>query len=50
AAVVGSALLETLAATLRPDGRATDASVGRVLDQVRALAAAVRGARVEQAA
>jgi tryptophan synthase alpha chain len=45
AAVVGSALVETLAAHLGPDGRATPGAVRAVLDQVRGLAAAVRAAR-----
>jgi tryptophan synthase alpha chain len=46
AAVVASALIETLAASLDADGRAGPDSVRRVLDQVRALAEGVRGARV----
>ena len=45
AAVVASALIETVAAGLDAEGRAGPAVVARVLDQVRALAAAVRGAR-----
>jgi tryptophan synthase alpha chain len=45
AAVVASALIETLAASLDAGGRAGPDSVRRVLDQVRALAAAVRTAR-----
>ncbi len=45
AAVVASALIETLAASLDSEGRATPATVGRVLDHVRALADGVRGAR-----
>ena len=46
AAVVGSALLDTLAANLDDHGRAGPDTVRLVLDQVRALAQAVRGARV----
>ena len=42
-AVVGSALIETLARSLDAEGRARPDSVRRVLDEVRALAAAVRG-------
>ena len=49
AAVVASALIETLAATLDADGRATADTVPRVLAQVRDLADAVRGARREVA-
>ncbi len=45
AAVVASALIDTLATSLDPQGRAGSETVGRVLDQVRALAAGVRGAR-----
>jgi tryptophan synthase alpha chain len=45
-AVVASALLETLLATLDEQGRAGPDTVPRVLDQVEALAKAVRGARV----
>jgi tryptophan synthase alpha chain len=45
-AVVASALIETLLATLADRGRATGDTVPRVLDQVEALANAVRGARV----
>ncbi len=44
-AVVGSALVDTLLATLDDKGRARPDTVGRVLDQVEALAKAVRGAR-----
>ena len=44
-AVVASALIDTLAATLDGQGRATPASVPAVLEQVRTLADAVRGAR-----
>ncbi len=46
AAVVASALIEAMAATLDEAGRATAATVPTVLDGVRALAQAVRGARV----
>lgn len=46
AAVVASALIETLAASLDADGRASPGTVRRVLDQVRALADGVRNARV----
>jgi tryptophan synthase alpha chain len=46
AAVVASALIETLAASLEADGRAGPDSVRQVLDQVRALADGVRGARL----
>ena len=44
-AVVASALIDTLAASLDARGRPGPDSVRRVLDQVRALAAGVRGAR-----
>ena len=50
AVVVGSALIDTLAASLDADGRATAHSVGRVLDQVRALAEGVRGVAMAGAA
>jgi tryptophan synthase alpha chain len=43
AAVVASALIEHLAATLDAQGGATSATVGAVLEDVRALADAVRG-------
>ena len=43
AAVVASALLDTLAHHLDPQGRAKPDAVAAVLDQVRELAAAVRG-------
>jgi tryptophan synthase alpha chain len=43
-AVVASALIDTLAGSLDAHGRATPATVGLVLDEVRALAAAVRAA------
>ena len=46
AAVVASALLDTLAASLDDQGRARPDTVRRVLDQVRELAEAVRSARV----
>ncbi len=46
AAVVASALIDTLAASLDAEGRATPVTVRRVLDQVRALAEGVRNARV----
>lgn len=46
AAVVGSALLDTLAASLDEHGRASPNTVRLVLDQVRELADAVRSARV----
>ncbi len=45
AAVVASALIDTLAASLGPDGRAGPDTVRRVLDQVQALADGVRGRR-----
>ena len=44
-AVVASALIDTLAASLDANGRATANTVRNVLDEVRALAEAVRGAR-----
>ncbi|HYZ33413.1 MAG TPA: tryptophan synthase subunit alpha [Crenalkalicoccus sp.] len=44
-AVVGTALVDTLAASLDEAGRARPETVGQVLAQVRALAAAVRSAR-----
>jgi tryptophan synthase alpha chain len=46
AAVVGTALVDTLAASLDAQGRARPETVRLVLDQVRALGEAVRGARV----
>ncbi len=46
AVVVASALIDTLCATLDPEGHATADTVPRVLAQVRALADAVRQARV----
>ena len=45
-AVVASALIDTLAADLDAEGRARPGTVDRVLAQVRALAAGVRGARM----
>ena len=50
AVVVGSALVDTLAAGLDEDGRARPDATRLVLDQVRALAQAVRVARKEPAA
>ena len=50
AAVVGTALIDTLAASLDAEGRAGPETVSRVLDQVRALAEGVRGARRAAAA
>ena len=47
AVVVGSALVDTLAAGLDEEGRARRETRRQVLDQVRALAEAVRGARLE---
>ena len=44
-AVVASALIDTLAASLDERGRAGPDTVRRVLDQVRALADGVRTAR-----
>jgi tryptophan synthase alpha chain len=46
AAIVASALIDTLARNLDEDGRALPGAVGIVLDQVRSLAEAVRGVRV----
>jgi tryptophan synthase alpha chain len=46
AAVVASALIETLAASLDTEGRAAPDTAERVLNQVRALADGVRNARV----
>jgi tryptophan synthase alpha chain len=45
AAVVASALIDTLAANLDANGKAKPDAVRKVLDQVRALADGVRGAR-----
>jgi tryptophan synthase alpha chain len=42
AAVVASALIDTLSVNLNADGRALPGAVEKVLDQVRGLAAAVR--------
>ena len=42
AAVVASALIDTLSANLDTDGRAMPGVVDKVLDQIRGLAAAVR--------
>jgi tryptophan synthase alpha chain len=50
AAVVASALIDTLAASLDERGRAPPDAVARVLDQVRELAGAVRAARKEKPA
>lgn len=44
-AVVASALIETMSRTLDAEGRATTGTAHAMLDQVRTLAAAVRGAR-----
>ena len=49
-AVVASALIDTLAASLDEQGRAPPDAVARVLDQVRELAGAVRAARKEKPA
>ncbi len=46
AAVVGSALIDTLAASLDSQGRPAPDTAQRVLDQVRALADGVRGAKI----
>jgi len=48
AAVVASALIQTLAASLDPQGRAAPGTVGRVLDQVADLARGVRSARLTE--
>ncbi len=45
AAVVASALIDTLAASLDAEGRAAPDTAARVLDQIRDLARGVRGAR-----
>lgn len=50
AAVVGSALVDTLTQHLDESGRAKPTLVRAVLDQVRELSAAVRGARANKAA
>ena len=49
AAVVASALLDTLAASLDAGGRATASTVPAILEQLRSLATAVRQARVSGA-
>ena len=49
AAVVASALIDTLAANLDEAGRARPDAVRKVLDQVRGLADALRGARLARA-
>ena len=46
AAVVASALIDTLAANLDGAGKANPDAVRKVLDQVRALAEGVRGTQV----
>jgi tryptophan synthase alpha chain len=43
--VVGSAIVQAVSDTLDAAGKATDATVDKVLDLVRALAAGVHGAR-----
>ena len=48
AAVVASALLDTLAVSLDAEGRATAATVDNVLEQLRQLASAVRHARMAE--
>lgn len=50
AAVVASALIDTVAANLDEAGKLKPGTIEMVLDQVRALAAGVRGARVGRAA
>lgn len=50
AAVVASALIDTMAANLDESGRLKPGTIEMVLDQVRALAAGVRSARVGRAA
>ena len=45
-AVVGSALIETLAADLDEEGRARPGTAQKVLDQVKALASAVRSVKI----
>ncbi|MGD0106070.1 MAG: tryptophan synthase subunit alpha [Rhodopila sp.] len=49
AAVVASALIETLEANLDPDGKARPGAVEKVLDQVRGLASSVRAPHATQA-
>ena len=48
AAVVASALIDTLAANLDPQGRAKPGAVDKVLAQVRQLAEGVRAARAHK--
>lgn len=48
-AVVGTALVDTLAASLDAEGRATPRTVPAVLDQVRGLAQAIRAGRKQAA-
>ena len=48
AAVVASALIQTLASTLDENGRATDRTVASVINEIRALARGVREARLLQ--
>ena len=48
AAVVASALIQTLAASLDEQGRAGPDTVRRVLDQVETLAQGVRHARITE--
>ena len=48
--VVGSAIVQTIADSLAPDGKAGPETVARTLGLVRALAGAVRGARVKASA
>ena len=50
AVVVASVLIETLAASLDPNGQAQPHTVGRVLDQVRELSTAIHAARTEPVA
>jgi tryptophan synthase alpha chain len=50
AAVVASALIDRLAATLDDDGRATDATIRTVLAGIAALAEPIRAARITRAA
>lgn len=50
AAVVGSALVERIASSLGPDGKAKPDLVSAVLDDVRALAQGVRSARQKETA
>ena len=48
AAVVASALIDTLCANLDEQGRAKPDAVRKVLDQVRGLAEGVRSARLKK--